>query len=82
MAGIYRAATFKHTDAGFLIVAYIVIGLSVASYTFIVAVPFAKKPTLAAIACESPSRVRAARKAARRGGGESGVVHDGEQRLD
>lgn len=53
MAGMYRAALFKNIDARYLILAYIVLGLSIASWTFIVAVPFAKKPTLAAIACES-----------------------------
>ncbi|BEI81402.1 hypothetical protein CcaverHIS002_0205620 [Cutaneotrichosporon cavernicola] len=50
MAALYRGVIFKGTNMGFLIVAYIVIGISIASWTFFVAVPFAKKPTLAAIA--------------------------------
>ncbi|KLT40780.1 P-loop containing nucleoside triphosphate hydrolase protein [Cutaneotrichosporon oleaginosum] len=50
MAAIYRAIIFKETNFGYLIIAYIVMGLSIASWTFFVAVPFAKKPTLAAIA--------------------------------
>lgn len=49
MAIIYRAATFKFTPWAYFIVMYLVLGISLASWTFFVVVPFAKKPTLAAI---------------------------------
>jgi ABC-type multidrug transport system ATPase subunit len=50
MAAIYRGIIFKNTNMGFLLISYMVMGVSIASWAFFVAVPFSKKPTLAAIA--------------------------------
>jgi ATP-binding cassette subfamily A (ABC1) protein 3 len=52
VAIIFQRFIYNATNAGLFIVLYIVTGLSLASWTFIVAVPFASAPTLAAITCE------------------------------
>jgi hypothetical protein len=52
-AVIWRVTIFKATNAGLVIILYIVTGLSLASWTHLVAVPFSASPTLAAITCES-----------------------------
>jgi hypothetical protein len=49
VAVIFQHLIFKGTNAGLLIILYIITGLSLASWTHLVAVPFANAPTLAAI---------------------------------
>ena len=49
---IFHQFIFKATNAGLLIILYILTGLSLASWTYLVAAPFAHAPTLAAISCE------------------------------
>jgi ABC-type multidrug transport system ATPase subunit len=50
MAVMYCALTFNYTPYAYMVVMYLVVGISIASWTFFIAVPFARKPTLAAIA--------------------------------
>jgi ATP-binding cassette subfamily A (ABC1) protein 3 len=49
VAIIFQHFIFERTNAGLFIVLYVLTGLSLASWTFLVAVPFASAPTLAAI---------------------------------
>ncbi|KAL1409650.1 hypothetical protein Q8F55_003646 [Vanrija albida] len=49
MAATYQTQIFKHTNMGLFIVVFVITGLSLASWTFLVAVPFGKAPTLAAV---------------------------------
>lgn len=58
VAVIFQQFIYKGTNIVLLIVLYVVTGLSLASWTFIVAVPFASAPTLAAITCETKSTTR------------------------
>lgn len=58
MAIIFQHFIFRRTNAGLFIVLYVVTGLSLASWTHLVAVPFAAAPTLAAITGERAATVR------------------------
>jgi hypothetical protein len=49
VAVVWQRAIFSGTNIGLFIVLYVVTGLSLASWTQLVAVPFAAAPTLAAI---------------------------------
>ena len=49
VAFVWQRAIFSGTNIGLFIVLYVVTGLSLASWTQLVAVPFAAAPTLAAI---------------------------------
>ena len=49
VAVVWQRAIFSGTNIGLFIVLYVVSGLSLASWTQLVAVPFAAAPTLAAI---------------------------------
>jgi len=49
VAIVWQRAIFSGTNIGLFIVLYVVTGLSLASWTQLVAVPFAAAPTLAAI---------------------------------
>ncbi|KAL7420361.1 hypothetical protein Q5752_005331 [Cryptotrichosporon argae] len=49
VAAIFQHFVFVNTNAGLVIVLYLVTGLSLASWTYLVAAPFASAPTLAAI---------------------------------
>ncbi|ORX35007.1 hypothetical protein BD324DRAFT_633591 [Kockovaella imperatae] len=49
VGAIFQHFIFKRTNTGLFIILYLLTGLSLASWTFIVAVPFANAPTLAAI---------------------------------
>jgi hypothetical protein len=49
VAVIFQYFIFTGTNAGLFIILYILTGLSLASWTHLVAVPFANAPTLAAI---------------------------------
>lgn len=53
VAVIWQRAIFSETNVGLFIVLYVVTGLSLASWTHLVCVPFASAPTLAAITCKS-----------------------------
>ena len=55
VAIVWQRAIFSGTNIGLFIVLYVVTGLSLASWTQLVAVPFAAAPTLAAITCMSIS---------------------------
>lgn len=55
VAIVWQRAIFSGTNIGLFIVLYVVTGLSLASWTQLVAVPFAAAPTLAAITCMSTS---------------------------
>jgi len=43
---------FKHVNIGYFIVSFILFGLLLASWSMLVAAPFARYPTIAAITCE------------------------------
>lgn len=55
VAVIWQRSIFSGTNVGLFIVLYVVTGLSLASWTHLVSVPFASAPTLAAITCASHS---------------------------
>jgi hypothetical protein len=55
VAVVWQRAIFSGTNIGLFIVLYVVTGLSLASWTQLVAVPFAAAPTLAAITGTSNS---------------------------
>jgi hypothetical protein len=57
VAVVWQRAIFSGTNIGLFIVLYVVTGLSLASWTQLVAVPFAAAPTLAAITGPSYSCV-------------------------
>jgi len=54
VAVIFQHFIYKATNVGLFIVLYVITGLSLASWTHLVAVPFASAPTLAAITGELP----------------------------
>ena len=56
VGAIFQHFIFKRTNAGLFIILYLLTGLSLASWTHLVAVPFANAPTLAAITCKQTSR--------------------------
>lgn len=51
IAVIWKEFIFKQTSVAIILLLYILTGLSLASWTFLVAAPFASAPTLAAIVC-------------------------------
>lgn len=52
MASIYYVGIFKHCGVGVVIATFIIAGLLLASWSMLVAAPFARHPTIAAIICE------------------------------
>lgn len=57
VAIVWQRAIFSGTNIGVFIILYIVTGLSLASWTQLVAVPFASAPTLAAITGKFACRI-------------------------
>ena len=52
IAVIWKSFIFKQTSVAIILLLYVMTGLSLASWTFLVAAPFGSAPTLAAIVCE------------------------------
>ena len=58
VAIIFQQFIYSRTNTGLLIVLYVITGLNLASWTMLVAVPFANAPTLAAITCKLSNSLR------------------------
>ena len=52
VAIIFQQVVYTRTNAGLFLILYVVTGLSLASWAYLIAVPFSSTPTLAAITGE------------------------------